>query len=664
MTPLDAVAAAIRSRLMDSEPAPLPGLGTLSRQHVSARVEEKPDGTRVLLPPGETITLSETGPGHASLAPSFADIMELPADRAEAEYTRAMDQIEARLAATGEVRLPGVGLLRRTSGGILLGVEADLLAAVNRTYEGLSPVGTGASESPPAQPPKTSPDATPPAPAAPVAPATPPSPAEPADASGPSDESERMPRSPNPASDTSADTNEDAAPGAQQPVPSAPVSPRPVPYEPIAPGTAFSLMAGDESPPFSTASPADDSGLPTDVEPPSDSPADVVGVVPQADEPVDNARPDLPPVVSVPRDVTPEAELPRTATEPPQSPAPLPDSPGADVEPEASFAGTGVDDDALGEAFDDVMHVTPGVTSHEGIQPPSPIVAADTDWTAPMPSALAGSFTEASAPIEDADYSVVSSAVTPEEEMNQALATPAVVPVERVTPAMVAQPVEPPVTHEADEAPRRRWGLWLFVLVLLLALAAVATWFLVPQFRAFFDSSPTLVDSRQPVGASSAADGVLQPIAAATESLVDSALVGLDVEDGSAPAEPSSEDAEASADLPPPEARSAGPPSPSAIVPTESPRTEEAPRAPSREASSETPARAAAILPPVLANLDAAEASALSGREPVEAGASGWTLVVYSTASRDAAQSLSRRYAQAGYRSSVLTSGSGDRIRH
>ncbi|MEM0964246.1 MAG: SPOR domain-containing protein, partial [Bacteroidota bacterium] len=47
-----------------------------------------------------------------------------------------------------------------------------------------------------------------------------------------------------------------------------------------------------------------------------------------------------------------------------------------------------------------------------------------------------------------------------------------------------------------------------------------------------------------------------------------------------------------------------------------------------------------------------------------EAGASGWTLVVYSTASRDAAQSLSRRYAQAGYRSSVLTSGSGDRIRH
>ena len=142
MTPLDAVAAAIRERLLAGRPAPLPGLGTLVRQHVSARVEERPDGSRVLLPPGETIGLAGDDVEHESLAPAFGRLRSLDPGEAPRAYADAMDQVEARLAATGEVRLPGVGLLRRTSGGVVLGVEADLLAAVNRTYEGLVPVGT------------------------------------------------------------------------------------------------------------------------------------------------------------------------------------------------------------------------------------------------------------------------------------------------------------------------------------------------------------------------------------------------------------------------------------------------------------------------------------------------------------------------------------------
>ena len=143
MTSSAAVAAAIRQRLLEGRPAPLRGLGTLVRQHVPSRVEERPDGSRMLLPPGETIGLAADAGAQESLAASYARFRGVPDAEAERAYGEAMDQIEARLAATGEVRLPGVGLLRRTSGGVVLGVEADLLQAVNRTYEGLRPVQTG-----------------------------------------------------------------------------------------------------------------------------------------------------------------------------------------------------------------------------------------------------------------------------------------------------------------------------------------------------------------------------------------------------------------------------------------------------------------------------------------------------------------------------------------
>ena len=153
MTSADALAAAIRGRLVAGRPAPLPGLGTLVRQHVPARIETQPDGSRTLLPPGETVGLAAGGGAADPLAPAFARVQGLPPGGADAAFAEAMDQVEARLAASGEVRLPGVGLLRRTSRGVVLAVEADLLSAVNRTYEGLLPIAAppapGAASAPP-----------------------------------------------------------------------------------------------------------------------------------------------------------------------------------------------------------------------------------------------------------------------------------------------------------------------------------------------------------------------------------------------------------------------------------------------------------------------------------------------------------------------------------
>ena len=143
MTPLDALATAIRERLLSGHPAPLPGLGMLVRQHVSARVEERPDGTRTLLPPGETIGLAPIAGAPDGLAVPFGEQLGVARDEADEAFKDAVEQVEAVLSATGEVRLPGVGLLRRTSGGVILGVEAGLLESVNRTFQEISPFGGG-----------------------------------------------------------------------------------------------------------------------------------------------------------------------------------------------------------------------------------------------------------------------------------------------------------------------------------------------------------------------------------------------------------------------------------------------------------------------------------------------------------------------------------------
>ena len=158
MTALDALAAALRERIVDGRPAPLPGLGTLVRQHVSARVEERPDGSRTLLPPGETIALAEPDGTAEPIAAAFGFRQGLAPGEEDAALARVMDEIEGRLASAGEVRLHGVGLLRRTSGGVVLGVEASLLESVNRAYEGLTPIATRPAAPPEPAPPEADDD--------------------------------------------------------------------------------------------------------------------------------------------------------------------------------------------------------------------------------------------------------------------------------------------------------------------------------------------------------------------------------------------------------------------------------------------------------------------------------------------------------------------------
>ena len=200
MTPTDALAAALRERLVDGRPAPLPGLGTLVRQHVSARVEERPDGTRVLLPPGETIGLEAGDESGASIAEAVGRHHGSPEVQADAILSEAMDEVEAALAASGEARLRGVGLLRRTAGGIVLGVEAALLESVNRAYEGLAPIPTR---------PAPGGEATPPEPTDVEAGEAPPAAEEPAAAG------EAEPRAPEPLEVDGLETHADVSPGGE-----------------------------------------------------------------------------------------------------------------------------------------------------------------------------------------------------------------------------------------------------------------------------------------------------------------------------------------------------------------------------------------------------------------------------------------------------------------
>ncbi len=264
MTSLDAVAAAIRERLLGGQPAPLLGLGTLVRQHVAARIEERADGTRVMLPPGETIGLDPTATREPSLAQPFARLLAVVPGDAERAYADAMDQIEARLAATGEVRLPGVGLLRRTSGGVVLGVEAELLAAVNRRYEGLSAVETPSTTA------AASPVVTPP-PAAPVPSAPPPAsvtpPAVPEPDVQPEQEARSEPTPPPPPPPTPDPF------GSAQPGPTTPPEPRPQPLGPTTP---------EPEPPVTGA---------PDAPPPDAPPPDPFGAAPESDAARPQTRP-------------------------------------------------------------------------------------------------------------------------------------------------------------------------------------------------------------------------------------------------------------------------------------------------------------------------------------------------------------------------------------
>jgi|GEM_PF-2681717 len=139
-TALAALSLAIRERLLGGGTAVLPGLGALSRAHVPARVEANPDGTRALLPPGETVRLSAPEGDPAPLAALVVRHLGAPQADPMAALATVLDHLEARLAATGEAPLAGLGTFERTSGGVRFLPETGLLAAFSRPLAGVPAV--------------------------------------------------------------------------------------------------------------------------------------------------------------------------------------------------------------------------------------------------------------------------------------------------------------------------------------------------------------------------------------------------------------------------------------------------------------------------------------------------------------------------------------------
>ncbi len=168
MTPLAALALAVRDRLTAGAEAPLPGIGTLACAHISARVRVRPDGQRVMLPPGESVGLLARQSDPTDLAQAVARHAGAAPTAAAGALRTAVDQLDARLAITGDARLDGVGVFQRTSSGVRFAAAPELLAAVNRPYEGLVPVPLAPADTPAAPPGPVAPLRAVPEPVAPV----------------------------------------------------------------------------------------------------------------------------------------------------------------------------------------------------------------------------------------------------------------------------------------------------------------------------------------------------------------------------------------------------------------------------------------------------------------------------------------------------------------
>ena len=617
MTPLDAVAAAIRERLLAGQPAPLPGLGTLVRHHVSARIEEQPGGRRVLLPPGETVGLIPTEPGHAPLEQAFARFRG--AESEPGDYGRAMDQIEGRLAATGEVRLPGVGLLRRTSGGVVLGVEADLLSTVNRTYEGLTPVRTDASS-----------PAAPTRPASPPAATTPPAPDIPSPEPTPhdSDLEDAAPSEPQaspPSPSSSAFLDDDLLDEAFDDVLPVPFgSPDSPPLDEILPTTPpdhdEDEWAADTWTAPVAAPPPDlesiDDALEDDIED-----ADFVVVEPAAPEPslsqddADDALGDI-----LEDEIAGDAESEHANDD-------VSESLDASVE-DASVEDAPVEDAPVeANAFerDDLEDEPVGGDHLEGALP---ALEADPEPLPPSPA------------LEDVD------------------STPVVVPVAAPAAALAATPAAEAVEF-APERPRapfkpteRRRFPWVLVLILLLAILGVLAFEFWPRL------SGGAPDTAQPSPAleAEASDASFTPEGADSLDLEDVAVNDPGLEDATV-AETLLADTDVTEVVPTETLVSQPQPPPASPASTARPAAQ---RAASRSEPAirpglgQAPEARVAITPPVLVGLGESDRRSLSGRAPIQSSADAWTFIVLSTASSEEARRLSGRYARSGYRTSVI----------
>ncbi|PAP76966.1 SPOR domain-containing protein [Rubrivirga marina] len=705
MTPLDAVAAAIRERLLEGQPAPLPGLGTLVRKHVAARVEERADGTRVMLPPGETIGLDPEAKGADSLALPFARLLAISPDVADQSYSNAMDQLEALLAATGEVRLPGVGLLRRTSSGVVLGVEAELLAAVNRTYEGLAPVparpsseptirthhvpgGGSSADSARPGPPPAAPESPPPSPASratepsvpdvgtpepPRPSATPPPPEPPA----PEPEPERRtapPEEPEAArpSDLDGPLRDLSSEGPTDPF-------RP----PLEADTEPDLPAG-WTPPVIEVVP------PSDVE---DDPSLAMSAAPEPSDSADGPTPDEPP--AAPDEPGPVTD-PMTTDEVGADDDATPPEPSSSEEstPDAFAAEAATDDVPLAAPFGEPGDPTPAEvfppTPPDREPPPASPASApasapasdadwgDETWTAPAigsrglddPDVSLSDADVLDALIEDADFDVVDLSDPPSRVSDPLPPTPEAEPPATPdltfptfedepetspTPGPTRPPVAPPVaalSNEAEEpAPtKRRWGLWVALLLLLLLIAAAVALFwpdIAPRLRGLSDPGETMT-------ASAAADVTPAPFPAEPLAAPDSLprfgeanVVTPPTGDGAPVATDGGPAATGVATGAPASASRPG-------------RRDDDTPAP-RTGLGRSPAPGVALLPPRLNGLSDADVRALTALDqPIDPAAEAWTLVVLSTSSREEAEALRQRYRRAGYRTAVLVSRSGN----
>ncbi|MEM6327984.1 MAG: SPOR domain-containing protein [Bacteroidota bacterium] len=150
MASLSVLSATIRARLLANEPAPLPGFGTIRRVRVPARVNVQADGSRSLQPPRESIRLVlGPQPDPTNMASGLARRLNVSASAGVTALRDSIDQLEALLAAKGEVVLEGVGVLRRSDRGLLFGTDPALLSQINQTPDNLEDVR---SESEPEEP--------------------------------------------------------------------------------------------------------------------------------------------------------------------------------------------------------------------------------------------------------------------------------------------------------------------------------------------------------------------------------------------------------------------------------------------------------------------------------------------------------------------------------
>ena len=673
MTPLHAVAAAIRERLLAGRPAPLPGLGTLVRQHVSARVEERADGSRVLLPPGETIGLGPAAADQESLAEAFGRLQSLGADQAPRAYAEAMDQVEARLAATGEVRLPGVGLLRRTSGGVVLGVEADLLAAVNRTYEGLTPVPTVPTVTPPDTPPDTPPGTPPAAGAAEALPAEAPedsplrdlssnpgSPFEP-----PAGPAERQTTGEGPP--THPDPDEPHAGGYERP-----------PAVPLTMGDPTDDRRADEGSPSASEDPepsAETGAEASEMDPDGPASSDPVAEAPGAEVSPEDTLADGGAGADDDRmDEGPADPLYASPSEFLSAPDAGP-SPGAGLSPtDVSF----VDDDTLDADLDDVLAVpfgsearlsdvlapTPADRAPEPDAPPS-APALDDGWSDAAWTTLDAPPSLGDEPeIEDAE--IVSDDPDPAEDAEAAGEPPSrdevssrdeTSPAERAPrepgPAVgpsgelaallddAADPDDPAPAASgepgapdslADDPPA------------LSADASAGNDLLFPDVPVTVDEAPPAPAPERSFPWWLAALLLLLAAALLVAWLWPRLTASREARpvttvERAAPAAPAFVDAEPAPD--------------SLAVPPG--------RAAVQASGGGLPAAASAPGPPRLEGLPATDLQTLSGRAPVRADADAWTLVVLSTPSRETADAMHASYERAGYRATVLASDRGAR---